>query len=75
MQLNLTEQEASLLLSVIRDRFGELRVEVRHDHNVDSRAYLLHKERLLRHILDTFPEVNEHAHVEGFEVGAALASA
>ena len=75
MQLNLTEPEASLLLRVIRDRFGELRVEVRHDHNVDSRAYLLHKERLLKHILDKFPEIDEHAHMEGFEVGSASALA
>lgn len=71
MQLNLTEQEAALLLRVVRNRLQEFRVEVRHDHTMDSRAYLLHKERLLNRILDKFPEVNEHAHMEGFKIGAA----
>jgi len=71
MQLNLTDQEASLLLRVLRNRHEELRVEVRHDHSMRSRAYLLHKERLLRRILDKFPEIDEHAHIEGFEVGSA----
>jgi hypothetical protein len=71
MQLNLTDQEASLLLRVVRNRLGELRVEVRHDHNAESRAYLLHKERLLNRILDKFPAINEHAHMEGFKLGAA----
>ena len=71
MQLDLTEQEASLLLRVVRNRLGELRIEVRHDHTMDSRAYLLHKERLLNRILAKFPEVNEQAHMEGFRVGAA----
>ena len=71
MQLDLTEQEASLLLRVVRNRLGELRVEVRHDRTMDSRAYLLHKERLLNRILDKFPEINEYAHMEEFKVGAA----
>ncbi|MEX1310835.1 MAG: hypothetical protein AB1Z65_10480 [Candidatus Sulfomarinibacteraceae bacterium] len=71
MQLNLTEQEASLLLRVVRNRLRELRVEVRHDHTMDSRAYLLHKERLLNRILDKFPTVNEQAHMEGFRIGSA----
>jgi hypothetical protein len=71
MQLNLTEQEASLLLRVVRNRLRELRVEVRHDHMMDSRAYLLHKERLLNRILDKFGEIDEHAHMEGFKIGAA----
>lgn len=71
MQLNLTDAEASLLLRVLRSRHEELRVEVRHDHDTESRAYLLHKERLLKRILDKFPEINEHAHMEGFELGAA----
>jgi hypothetical protein len=71
MQLNLTDAEASLLLRVVRNRHEELRVEVRHDHGAQSRAYLLHKERLLKRIIDKFPEINEHAHIEGFEVGSA----
>ncbi|MGD8441329.1 MAG: hypothetical protein PVG53_12390 [Holophagae bacterium] len=70
MQLKLTDQEASLLLRVVRNRLGELRIEVRHDHGTESRAYLLHKERLLKRILDKFPEINEYAHMEGFEIGA-----
>jgi hypothetical protein len=72
MQLNLTDQEASLLVRVVRNRLGELRIEVRHDRTMDSRAYLLHKERLLNRIIDKFPEdMNEHAHMEGFKVGSA----
>lgn len=72
MQLNLTEQEASLLKRVVRNRLGELRIEVRHDRTMDSRAYLLHKERLLSRILGKFPEVmNDHAHMEGLKVGSA----
>jgi hypothetical protein len=38
---------------------------------MDSRAYLLHKERLLNRILDKFGEIDEHAHMEGFKIGAA----
>ena len=72
MLLNLREQEASLLKRVVRNRLDELRIEVRHDHTMDSRAYLLHKERLLNRILAKFPEVmNEHAHMEGFKLGSA----
>jgi hypothetical protein len=71
MQLNLTDQEAALLLRVVRNRLGDLRVEVRHDRNTESRAYLLHKERLLKRILDKFPAINEYAHMEGFKIGTA----
>jgi len=72
MQLNLTDQEAALLMRVVRNRLGELRIEVRHDRTMDSRAYLLHKERLLNRIFGKFPkDINEHAHMEGYKVGAA----
>lgn len=74
MQLALTDQEASLLLRVVRNRLRELRLEVRHDHDSASRDYLLHKERLLNRILDKFPEIDERAHMQGFEVGAAVPS-
>lgn len=74
MQLELEDQEASLLLRVVRNRLRDLRHEVRHTHDSEARGYLLHKERLLNRILDKFPELDEHAHRAGFEVEAGAGS-
>jgi len=67
MKLLLSDQEASLLLRVVRNRLRELRVEVRHSKDSEARRYLLHKERLLNRILAKFPDIDEHAHMAGFE--------
>jgi len=68
MKLLLDDQEASLLLRVVRNRLKELRVEVRHSRDSEARRYLLHKERLLNRILAKFPEIDEHARMAGYEV-------
>jgi hypothetical protein len=67
MQLLLSDQEASLLFRVVRNRLRELRVEVRHSRDSEARRYLRQKERLLNRILARFPEIDEHAHMVGFE--------
>jgi hypothetical protein len=66
MDLHLNEMEASLAFRILKNRLGELRTEVRHDKNSKERDYLKHKERILKGILDKFPEVDEAAHKEGF---------
>ena len=55
MELHLDEQEAALLYREIGHRFEELRREVRHTKDSQSKAYLKHKESLLRGILEKFP--------------------
>jgi len=68
MQLELEDQEASLLCRVVRNRHKELRVEVRHTKDAESRDYLLHKERILNRILAKFPDtIDERAHRRVFE--------
>ena len=62
MELQLEEQEASLLFRVVRNRHRELREEVRHNKNSEIRAYLQHKERILSRILAKFSAVDESAH-------------
>ncbi len=75
MQLDLEEQEASLLYRIARNRLRELRVEVRHNRNSEARDYLRHKERLLNRILEKFSEVDESAHMAGFKPAAAKKTA
>jgi hypothetical protein len=66
MELHLEEEEASLLFRVVRNRFDELRSQVRHDKNSETRAYLKHKESILNRILAKFPELDEKAHMRGY---------
>ena len=67
LELRLDEEEASLLIRVLRNRFDDLRGEVHHTRDQDGREYLLHKERILRRILDKIPEEHDaKAHMKGF---------
>lgn len=66
MELHLDEKEASLLFRVTRNRLNELKDEVRHDKNSETREYLKHKVRILQRILEKFPPLDEKAHMEGF---------
>jgi len=68
MEMHLEEKEPSLLRRVVKNRLEELRQEVRHDKNSESRAYLKHKENILNHILAKSPELDEKAHVKGYIV-------
>jgi len=65
MELHLEDEEASLLLRVIRNRRNEMRDEVRHSKDSEMREYLKHKERILNRILEKFPALDERAHMRG----------
>jgi hypothetical protein len=66
MDLHLKEEEASLVLKVLRNRLSELRIEVRHNKDSEVREYLKHKEHILFRVLKKFPELDEDAHKKGF---------
>ena len=66
MRIELETREASLLSRVVRNRFIELRQEVRHTSDSETKNYLQHKERLLGRILEKFQGIDERAHMEGF---------
>ena len=66
MDLNLEATEASLLLRILKHRLNEMRHEVRHTKDSESREYLKHKERILNRILDKYPEIDEKAHMKGY---------
>jgi hypothetical protein len=66
MQLELEENEASLVLRIVRNRLGELRDEVRHNKDSEMRSYLKHKVRILDRVLGKFPELDEKAHMRGY---------
>jgi hypothetical protein len=66
MNLELEPREASLLFRVVRNRFVELRQEVRHTKDSEVRAYLQHKGRLLGRVMEKMQGIDEHAHMEGF---------
>ncbi len=66
MRIELEPCEASLLSRVVRNRFVELRQEVRHTKDSETRAYLQHKERLLGRILEQFKGIDEMAHMVGY---------
>ena len=66
MELHLEEREASLLYRVLNNRRDELRLEVRHNKDTETREYLKHKERLLNRILDKFPDIDRKAHMRGY---------
>jgi hypothetical protein len=68
MDLHLDEAETSLIYRILKNRLAEMRSEVHHDHDSESRAYIQHKEHLLTHILAKFPDnVDETAHRKGFK--------
>jgi len=69
MELVLEDDEASLLLRIVRNRRLELRQEIHHTKGTDAREYLQHKEHLLGRILAKFPELDETAHMKGFKRG------
>jgi len=65
--IDLDEAEASLVYRVVKNRFGELRSEIRHTKDSVSKDYLKHKERLLRKVMRKFPEdLDTRAHMQGF---------
>lgn len=66
MDVHLEEKEASLLLRILRNRLTDLRHEVRHDKDSESREYLKHKERILNRIIAKFSEIDDKAHKQGF---------
>ena len=66
MEMHLEERDASLLFKVVKNRLEELRVEVRHDKNSESRAYLKHKGNILNRIIAKFPEHDGKAHMRGY---------
>lgn len=66
MELHLEEREASLLYRVLNNRRDELRLEVRHNKDTETREYLKHKERLLNRILDKFPDIDQKAYMKGY---------
>lgn len=66
MELHLEEREASLLFRVLNNRRDELRTEVRHYKDTETREYLKHKERLINRILDKFPDIDTKAHMRGY---------
>lgn len=66
MELHLEEREASLLYRVLSNRRDELRTEVRHNKDTETREYLKHKERLINRILDKFTEIDKKAHMKGY---------
>jgi len=68
MNLELKEEEASLVFRVLKNRLKTLRNEVRHSKDSEDRRYLKHKERLLNEVLNRFPELDERAHMKGFLV-------
>ena len=68
MEIHLEEKEASLLYKVIKNRMEDLRQEVHHDKNSESRAYLKHKTNILNGILAKFSEHDEQAHMRGYIV-------
>ena len=66
MELHLEDEEASLLLRLIRNRRNDMRDEVRHFKDSEMREYLKHKERILNRILEKFPPgLDEKAHMRG----------
>ena len=66
MDLHLEDMEASLVKRVLRNRLEELRQEVRHNKDMETRDYLKHKERILNRVISKFPELDEQAHMKGF---------
>jgi hypothetical protein len=56
MNLTLTEEEAHLLRSTLEECFRDLRLEIRHTHESDTRAELHHREHLLSGILARLEE-------------------
>jgi hypothetical protein len=66
MDIHLEDQEASLAFKILKNRLGELRTEVRHNKDSQTREYLKHKERILNRILEKFSDVETDAHKKSF---------
>ena len=67
MDLVLEDDEASLLVRIVRNRRLELREAIQRTRDSESVGYLEHKEQLLGRILAKFPQLDETAHMKGFE--------
>ncbi len=52
MRIHFTEEERAALERLVDIALREIRVEVRHAHESDTKAELKQRENLLRHILD-----------------------
>jgi hypothetical protein len=69
MDMHLDEMEMSLTYRILKNRLGELRSEIHHDHGSGSRNYLKHKEAIITRILGKFPDnLDETAHQKGFMI-------
>jgi hypothetical protein len=66
MEIYLEEVEASLAFKILRNRLDELRLEVRHNKNSETRDYLKHKERILNRILEKLSGVDMTLHMKGY---------
>lgn len=66
MRIELEASEASLLFRVARNRLIEMKQEIRHSTDSESKEYLRHKKRILNRILDKFQGVDERAHMKGY---------
>ncbi len=56
MELELDSEETTILYRVVKNRIDELRGEIHHDHDSESRAYFKHKVAILNRILAKLPE-------------------
>ena len=52
MRVYFTEEEQAVLERLVDTALREIRVEVRHAHESDTKAELKHREHVLRQILD-----------------------
>lgn len=67
MDLHLDDVEVSLLYRILKNRLADMRSEIHHDHDSESRRYMKHKEMILTNILAKFPErVDDTMHRRGF---------
>lgn len=68
MEFSLEERETSLLFRILKNRLGELRQEVRHNKDSETREYLKHKERIVNRIISKFQDFDENAHKRGYVI-------
>lgn len=52
MTIHLSDEERALLNRVVDNGLRELRVEIHHTHDSETRSILIHRESVYRHILE-----------------------
>lgn len=55
MEISLTDEEREVLKRVVESALRELRGEIHHTHDSGLRSQLIHRESVLRHVLDKLP--------------------